>query len=272
VPSAGATTLTKTSPANGGGGMSRVHLVALLTADGQRIEQDLVWRVFEESQQPGSPGRLITTSHEPSPTVSLAPGTYLINAAFGRAHITRKVAVGDGVETTEPFVLNAGGLRISAVAGGNTIEPTQLHFDVLTDERDQLGNRSLVMSRMKPGIVLRLNSGIYHIVSTYGDANATVRSDVTVEAGKLTEATITHHAARVTFKLVTRQGGEALPDTAWSIMTEDGQTVRESAGALPTHLLAPGSYVVVARSQGQVYRRSFAVTDGETTSVEVLRQ
>lgn len=254
-----------------GAGASNVRLVALLTADGQRIDQDLVWRIFEESKQPNVPGKLILTSRESSPTVRLAPGSYMINAAFGRAYITRKVDVAAAVETTEPFVLNAGGLRVAGVTSTGKIDNAQLHFDILTDERDQLGNRSVVISRARPGVVLRLNAGIYQIVSTFGDANAIVRSDVTVEAGKLTEATVTHGAARVTFKLVTRAGGEAVPDTTWTILTEDGQTVRQSVGALPSHVLAPGDYLVVARSQGQAFRRSFSVKDGDAVAVEVLR-
>lgn len=50
----------------------------------------------------------------------------------------------------------------------------------------------------------------YHVVSAYGSVNATVRSDIRVEAGKLTEATVEHKAAQVTMKLVREKGGEAL--------------------------------------------------------------
>jgi hypothetical protein len=46
--------------------------------------------------------------------------------------------------------------------------------------------------------------------------------------------------------------------------------VKESVGALPTHILAPGSYIAVAKSQGKAYQREFALTDGETTQVEVI--
>ncbi len=76
--------------------------------------------------------------------------------------------------------------------------------------------------------MIRLNAGAYHIVSTYGDANATVRADVTVEPGKITEATVKHAAAPVTFKLVQAAGGEALADTKWSILTTTGDVVKES--------------------------------------------
>lgn len=254
------------------GNTSKVRLVALLTADGQKIEQDIVWRVFEPASQPGGPGKLISTHETASPVLNLNPGTYSINAAFGRAHLTRQIKVAAGVETTEPFVLNAGGLRVRIAPTQAKIDLTKAAFDILSDERDQRGDRATIMSRAKPNVVIRLNSGIYHIVSTLGDANATVEADVTVEAGKLTEASVTHQAGRVTLKLVTRQGGEALPDTEWSVLTEHGQTVKTSVGALPTHILAPGKYLAVARSQGIVFRRNFSVADGEAIDVEVLKQ
>ncbi|MGD9783861.1 MAG: hypothetical protein AB7E80_14950 [Hyphomicrobiaceae bacterium] len=271
LPAQGSTIVKKTSP-EGGGDPSQIKLVALLTADGQRIEQDLVWRVFAESKTSGVPGKLLITSKEASPTVRLPAGSYMVNAAFGRAHVTRRLTVADGVQATEPFVLNAGGLRVTVAEGTGRTDANKVHFDIMTDERDQLGNRALVLAKAKPGVVIRLNSGIYRIVSTYGDANASLESDVTVEAGKLTEATVAHKSARVTLKLVTREGGEALPDAAWSILTDDGQMVRESVGALPSHVLAPGSYLVVARSQGRVFRRQFSVSDGDVAEIEVLKQ
>ena len=107
-------------------------------------------------------------------------------------------------------------------------------------------------------MVLRLNAGIYSVVSTYGDANAVARADVTVEAGKLTEVTLPHAAAKVTFKLVTRRGGDAIADTQWSLATRQGEQVRESSGALPTHFLAPGAYVVSAKHAGRLYQREFS--------------
>jgi hypothetical protein len=95
---------------------------------------------------------------------------------------------------------------------------------------------------------------------------------VTVEAGKLTEATLTHAAARVTFKLVTRAGGDAIADTQWNVANARGETVKESVGALPTHIFAPGTYTVSARNAGEVFNRTFAVQAGQVVQVEVLRQ
>lgn len=88
--------------------------------------------------------------------------------------------------------------------------------------------------------------------------------------GKLTEAAVTHHGAKVTFKLVNRSGGEALADTQWSLHSAQGDLVRESFGALPTHILVAGSYVASARHGGQTYRREFAIAADETMQIELV--
>ena len=142
------------------------------------------------------------------------------------------------------------------MANGERLSAESVHFDILSDEEDQFGNRHTILGDAKPGVVIRLNAGAYHIVSLYGDANATVRADVTVEPGKLTEATVKHAASKITFKLVQAAGGEALADTQWSILTKTGDMVKETAGAMPTHILAAGNYAVVARHGDASYTRT----------------
>ncbi len=255
--------------------MAQVTLVALLTHDGQKIESGLVWRVYdaEDSAGPQKNRKLVITNRDSNPSLRLPPGDYIVNAAFGRAHLTRRISAKAGIQSIENFVLNAGGLRVAAVVdAGMPAPPNSVSYDIFTDERDQFGNRTKVVANAKPGVIVRLNSGIYHLVSTYGDANAHVSADVTVEAGKLTEATVAHTAGKITFKLVTRVGGEALADTQWSILDPKGDVVKESVGALPTHILAPGKYTVTARSGGRVFRREFAVQPREITEVEVVMQ
>jgi hypothetical protein len=249
----------------------QVMLVAFLTADGQSIDQGLVWRVFRAKPGLDKKPQLISSHREPSPTVRLDPGDYVINVAFGRAHLTRRITVQSGATSKEAFVLNAGGLRLTAVlANGEPIGDRSVVSDVYSDERDQYGQRTKVMSGLKPGIVARLNAGIYSLVSTYGDANAVARADVTIEAGKLTEVTLKHAAAKATFKLVAASGGDAVTDAQWTVANAHGEIVKESAGAVPTHILAPGTYTVSARHAGQVYSRRFTVRAGDFVEVEVL--
>jgi hypothetical protein len=249
---------------------TNVTLQAALTEGGSRIEQGLIWRIYDATPADGK-HRLITTLKDVAPAIRLAPGDYMINVAFGRAHLTRKVTVKPGEQQPETFVLNAGGLRVAAVLSTGEAAPERSAFyEVFSDERDQFGNRAKVMSSVRAGLIVRLNAGIYHVVSTYGDANATERADVTVEAGKLTEATVRHSAARITLKLVTQVGGEAQADTRWSILAQDGQLVKESLGALPSHILQAGTYTAVAKQGTASFTQVFAVAPGEARQVEVL--
>jgi preprotein translocase subunit YajC len=197
----------------------------------------------------------------------------MVNVAFGRANLSRKIVVSAERATQERFVLNAGGLRLNPVlASGEAITERAVSYDIYSDERDQYGQRTKLMSAVRPGTIIRLNAGIYNIVSSYGDANALARSDVTVEAGKLTEATLSHPAAKVTFKLVARAGGDAIADVQWTLANNRGETVKESVGALPSHILAPGTYTVSARNAGEVFQRQFSVQAGDVGQVEVVRR
>ncbi len=251
-------------------GAPGVKLVALLTADGQQIDQGIVWRVFQGSDVHGK-AKLIVEKREPSPQLKLQPGDYTVNAAFGRAHLTRKISIAPDAIATEQFVLNAGGLRVNALTGNKPAPPGTVTYALYSDDRDQFANRTALLSSAKPNLIMRLNAGIYRIVATYGDANAKVETDVTVEAGKLTETTVSHAAGRAMLKLVTRAGGEALPDTAWTITNANGEIIKETVGALPSHYLAPGRYTVTARSAGQIFKSAFVIQDGVNTEVEVLQ-
>jgi hypothetical protein len=258
-----------TEPAAGAG---QVTLVAQVTEDGQRIDRGVVWRVYAPRGADGKP-RLLGTYNQPFPILSLTPGDYLINAAFGRANVTRKIAVAATTRSVESFPLNLGLLKVTLLLASNQPAPAAASsFEVLSDDRDQLGQRSRVIAAGRAGQLYRLNSGLYQIVAQYGDANARVEAELTVEPGKLTETTVVLQAARVTFRLVTRLGGEAMADTQWTIVNRQGDLVKESAGALPSHLLAPGTYTVSARSQGRSWRRTFAVRAGQNTQIEVLMQ
>ena len=109
-------------PAPGATVAGQVSLVAVLTQDGQNIEQGLMWRVFRDKPGPDGKLRLVSTHREASPTLRLEAGDYVVNVAFGRAHLTRKIAVSSESPQQERFVLNAGGLRLTpALASGEAV-------------------------------------------------------------------------------------------------------------------------------------------------------
>lgn len=250
-----------------------VTLTAYLSEGSAPMTSGITWRVFEG--HPGSDGnyRLLETVREPQPTLELKPGEYLINIAYGRANLTKKIGVWPQNPMKEDFVVNAGGLRINASLAHAPISAEHLlKFELFSDTQDQFGNRQRLFGDLRPGIVMRLNSGIYHIVSTYGDANSVISADIVVEPGKITEAGIDHDAGKVTLKLVQRAGGEAAADTHWIVYNAAGEVIKESAGAFPTHILAAGEYRVAAQHGERQYAGAFSVAPGDTKLVEVLMQ
>jgi hypothetical protein len=249
-----------------------VRFEAKLTAGGEAMQEGLAWRVF--SPLAGVDGKLplVASSDGGSAAFQLAPGDYFVNVAFGRAGVTKKLTVPTlGQVEKQTLVLDAGGFILNAVAGADQrIPPNQLSFAVYSSEVRENGDRALVMSDVKPNTIVRLAAGTYHIVSDYGDVNAVVRADIQVEAGKLTQAVLQHRAAQVNLKLVSQPGGEAIADTAWSVLTAAGDVVNESVSAFPQMVLTEGGYLAVARNKDKIYQREFTVKAGRNADVEVL--
>ncbi len=244
---------------------------ALITDVGPKLQSGLTWRIYNAKPAADGSYALISTHREATPTAALLPGEYLVNAAYGLSNLTRKIKVESGkTPIDEKFVLNTGGLALRGMlANGQECPKGSVRFDILSDEEDQFGKRHTILADAPAHTVIRLNAGAYHIVSLYGDANAKVDADVTVEPGRVTEATLKHTGAKITFRLVQNLGGEALANTKWTILTSAGDTVKSAVGALPTHILAAGSYAVVANHGGQSYSRKFSIEPGGDKQIEV---
>jgi hypothetical protein len=250
----------------------REHMEARLTEKGDAMTYGLSWRIFRPIAGEDGKLPLLASSEGGSTNFDLEPGEYFVHVAFGRAGATKKLVVPEnGDPDPQTFVLDAGGMVLNAVSGADMrIPPDELTFNIYSSEVREDGERGLIMGDVKPGEVVRLNAGTYHVVSNYGDVNASIRADIQITAGKLIEATIQHKAAKITLKLVSQEGGEAIADTAWSILSGSGDSVSESVGAFPVVILAEGKYTAVARHKDKIYQRDFTVTPGRNQDVEVL--
>ena len=231
-----------------------ITLTAKLIEEGEDISRGLVWRIFGQQAGPDGKLPLIASAEGGSSVFQLAPGGYLVHASYGRAGATKRITVGRDSKS-ESLVLDAAGQR------GVQLQAAGVDAD---------GERALIIPNVSPNSVVRLNSGVYHIVSTYGAVNAVIRSDIRIEAGKLTEATVEHHAAELTMKLVREPGGEAIADTSWSVLSGSGDPVREVVGAFASLVLAEGDYTIIAKNKDRIYQRDFTVVGGRNQDVEVL--
>ena len=204
------------------------------------------------------------------PIFTLPPGSYVVHVGFGLASATKAVQLRAGEPARELFEIPAGGLRIEGKVGDARIPPGQISFDLFKGSQFEPGDKRPIVQSVQTGDVVLVPEGTYHIVSNYGDANATVRSDIRVQAGKLTDVTVTHRAAVITLKLVNQPGGEARANTQWSVLTPGGDVVKESIGAFPRVILAEGDYRAIARNDDKTFERAFKVITGVDGEVEVL--
>jgi len=235
------------------------------------IDGGLTWRVYSTKPDASGNYQLIKEDKSPAPTLVMPAGTYIVHVGFGLATAVRPVSL-TGPSVHEDFELPAGGLRLEARVGNALIPAGQVSFEVYKGSQFEPGDRRPIAEHLMTGNVIVVPEGTYYIVSNYGDANSVVRSDIRVQAGKLTDVTVTHRAAAITLKLVAEKGGEALANTAWSVLTPGGDVIKESIGAFPRVILAEGEYRAIARNEGKVYEREFKVVTGVDGDVEVLAQ
>jgi hypothetical protein len=250
-------------------GQSQLSLTARYGRDLPEINAGLHWRIYPGQPEMTGGFRLIKEDKTASPVFTLPPGTYVVHVGFGLASATKAVQV-RAEPTREVLEIPAGGLRFEGKVGDVRIPHGQITFDLYRGSQFEPGDKRPLTTGAQTGDVILVPEGTYHIVSNYGDANSTVRSDIRVQTGKLTDATVTHRAAVITLKLVNAYGGEARANTQWSVLTPGGDVVKESIGAFPRVILAEGEYKAVARNDDRTFERGFKVVTGVDGAVEVL--
>lgn len=250
-------------------GQVALALSAKFGSEAAPITGGLTWRVYGAKPQPDGNFPLIREDKSPAPTLVLPAGPYIVHVGFGLANAVKPVTL-RGSTVREEFDLPAGGLRMEGKVGDARIPAAQISFDVFKGSQFEPSDRRPIAEHVASGGVVVVPEGTYYIVSNYGDANSVVRSDIRVQAGKLTDVVVNHRAAIITLKLVNEKGGEALANTAWSVLTPGGDVIKESIGAFPRVVLAEGEYRAIARNEGNVFEREFKVVTGVDGDVEVL--
>jgi hypothetical protein len=266
-------------------GKGTLYLSATFASEGQPIKAGLLWRVFNARADNDAGTRdLVAESREPTPTLNLADGEYIVHVSYGLAGATRHIVI-NGQATSERVMLNAGALQIVGTIGDSPIPQNRLMISVYVPERSN-SEAKLVLANARTNDIIGLPEGNYHIVSTYLDtvgagstnpdapagnaSNSVVSADIRVQAGKLVVATMRHRAATLTLKLVNKPGGEALANTNFTILTPGGDVIRELIGAFPSMVLAEGEYVAIARNNGKTYQSVFKVQSALDSDVEVV--
>ncbi|HHG90808.1 MAG TPA: hypothetical protein ENJ90_10075 [Devosia sp.] len=245
-----------------------VTLSASIVENGPIIPEGLVWRVFDTRTDETGQLALIYKSEDAVASLSLPLGEYLVHVAYGRSQASDPLTVERG-PNMKTVALQAGALRLkSAITGDIAIPSSQLRFDIFTAGLDE--GRVPVALDVEENAMIHLNAGTYSVVSKWGNVNATVRADLRVEPSQVTEATLFHRAAQITFKLASVSGGEAIADVDWTVTNQAGDTLFTALGAFPVVVLAEGDYTVIAQSGERVFNRDFQVQPGAPREIEVL--
>ncbi len=250
-------------------GQAVLSLTARYGKDLPVINSGLVWRVFSDRPDETGTFKLIREERGATPNIVLPPGGYVVHVTLGLVSAVRPVTL-KADTFRESFVLPAGGLRIEGRVGTSKIPQNQISFAIYKGSQFDGAERAALVPSVAAGDVVLLPEGTYYIISNYGDANSVVRSDIRVQAGKLTDVIITHRAAVITLKLVGDKGGEALANTAWSVITPGGDVIKESIGAFPRVVLSEGEYRAIAKNEGKVFERPFNVVNGVDGEIEVV--
>lgn len=246
-----------------------LFLDARLTTESDVVTKGLIWRIFGAEPEADGKLPLLASAEGGSTRLQLPQGSYLVHAAFGRAGASTRITLGVDPRH-ETVILNAGGLRLEGVLpDGIPMRDQKLSFNIYEGGVNEEDERQLILPNVRPGRTVRLNAGTYHIVSNYGEVNATIRADIQVEAGKTTTARVEHRAAQVTLNLVRGQNGFPLADTAWSVLGASGDIIAENVGAFPTMILAAGDYTVIAKNKTRVYQRDITIRPGRDIVVKV---
>jgi hypothetical protein len=262
-------TVPPTAPPGGAPAQAVLALSARYGKDLPAVNAGLVWRIFADRPDETGTFKMIREDRSATPNVVLPPGNYVVHVALGLVSAVRAVTLRAETDR-ESFVLPAGGLRIEGRVGTTKIPQNQISFAIYKGSQFEGGDRASLVPNVAAGDVVLLPEGTYYIISNYGDANSVVRSDIRVQAGKLTDVAVTHRAAVITLKLVSDRGGEALANTAWSVITPGGDVIKESIGAFPRVVLSEGEYRAIAKNEGKVYERPFNVVNGVDGEVEVV--
>lgn len=253
------------------GGIARLELTALLSDDEQILQRGINWRIFGDEKDAEGHLPMLNNVEGGPLEVDLQPGSYIVYAGYGYANLTKRVILPKAGDYRESFNLHAGAMRLNAVAAGDIpLDNNILKFDIYTGEDSDTGAHTLLIKNVKPDHVVKLSQGVYHVVSNYGTANAKVRGDVEITEGKLINVTMIHNAAKITLRLVSEPGGEALANTIWTVFTPGGDVVKRAIGAFPTLALAAGDYTAIAKQGNEVYNRDFSVSPGLNRDIEVL--
>jgi hypothetical protein len=236
-------------------GQEGLDLSARFSGDGTSLAKDVSWTVHD------SAGSVVFNDVAATASVKLQPGTYVINATYGTAHIEEAVNLPEGINLGVNLVLNAGGLRLLPRIEGSL--PVEVGTIAKIFALNGPAAGKLVATSRLPGEVLKLGAGDYRIESRFERGNAVAVTEVRVKPGIMSAVNIDHHAALVHFTYA----HESAATVSWQISRDTGEILPEFSGLDADLVLKPGHYLAQARSGASLDKVEFTIEQGQNREV-----
>jgi hypothetical protein len=233
-------------------GREGLELTARLSPDGGVIASGLSWRVATAD------GRPVHESQAGSADVSLAPGDYVVEAAYGAARERRSVSLPPGVRLMVSFILEAGGLRVDAALAEADFPAVRPHLRVFARASGRL-----VAAEYASGGIIHLPAGRYLVESRAAVGNAAATAEVEVKPGRLSTLAITHKAGLARLAFV----GSAAAEVMWDVEDAQGRPVARETGLSANLLLTPGTYTARAAVGDELLTATFRIAPGEARDI-----
>lgn len=254
-------------------GSGRAKMAVVMEEGGTPVAKDVVWEVLGEADAEGN-RKKAAYSYEAQPTFDLPAGKYLIQAQVGNATGATTVEIEAGKTVERTLVLGAGRLRLSASAAeGQPPIEKELSWEIF-GQQDSEGNHAKAAYSYDAQPTLNLPAGKYIAEVKWG--SVTVRKDVEVAAGKLTEVPVVINAGTLTVSALMAQGAEPAPtDLSWEVLTEpnaegERKNVGYSYDPQPKFRLAAGKYLVTVKRGAVAAQQEVEVPAGKLTAQPVI--
>jgi hypothetical protein len=236
-------------------GHEGLDLSARFSGDGTSLAKDVSWTVHD------SVGSVVFNDIAATASVKLQPGTYVINATYGTAHIEEAVNLPEGINLGVNLVLNAGGLRLlPRIEGALPVEVGTISR-IFAVNGPSAGK--LVATSRLPGEVLKLGAGDYRVESRFERGNAVAVTEVRVKPGIMSAVNIDHHAALVHFTFAR----ESTAIVTWTITRDTDEALPQFTGLDADLVLKPGNYLAQARSGTTLDTIKFTIEQGQSREV-----
>ena len=236
-------------------GREGLELTARLTPESGVISRNISWTVRRAD------GGTVYASEAGAVDLSLPPGDYLVDAAYGAASLSYSVSLPPRSRIVASFVLNAGGLSVDARLADTTLpaaKPRIRVFALAEGKADRL-----VALSVEPGEIIRLPEGRYRVESRPAEGNAEAVADVAVKAGRVSTLAITHKASLARLSFV----GSPAAHVRWNVEDQKGKRIAEVSGLSANLLLVPGTYTAKASVGKELLTATFLIAAGETRDI-----